>query len=71
MSEALNAADLHDEFDEEDVDLGFVPLTFMNEDNIPLLRTDGGPKQPVVCARCNQFYKYESFYQKHVESCGK
>ena len=48
--------------------LSFVPLTFMNEDNISLVRTDGVPKQPFVCARCNQFYKYKRFYHKHVES---
>ena len=69
--EALNAVDLHEEFDEEDVYVGFVPLTFMNEDNISLAPTDVIPKQPFVCARCNQFYKYELFFQKHVESCCK
>ena len=67
-AEALNAVDLHEEFDEEHIYLSFVPLTFMNEDNISLVRTDGVPKQPFVCARCNQFYKYKRFYHKHVES---
>ena len=56
---------------DESVYVGFVPLTFMNQDNIPLARMDVVPKQPFVCARCNQFYKYELFFQKHVESCGK
>ena len=67
-AEALNAVGLHEKFDEEDVYVVFVPLTFMNEDNIPLVRLDGIPKQPFVNARCNQFYKYEHFYQKHIES---
>ena len=67
-AEALNAVDLHEEFDEEHIYLSFVPLTFMNEDNISLVRTDEVPKQPFVCARCNQFYKYKRFYHKHVES---
>ena len=58
-AEALNAVDLHQEFDEEDVYVDFVPLTFMTEDNIPLVRTDGVSKQPFACGRCNQFYKYE------------
>ena len=70
-AEVLNAANLDEELDEEDVNVGFVPLTFMNEDNIPLAHTDGVPKQPFVCTRCNQFYKYQRFYQKHVEFCGK
>ena len=62
-TEALNAVDLHEEFDEEDVYVGLVPLTFMNKDNISLVRTDVVPKQPFVCARSNQFYKYELFFQ--------
>ena len=36
--------DLHQEFDEEGVYVGFVALTFMNEDNIPLVRTNVVPK---------------------------
>ena len=46
--ETLNAVDLHEKFDEEDLYVGFVSLTFMNEDSIPLVRTDGVPKQ--TCA---------------------
>ena len=70
-AEVLNAADLDEEFDEEDVNVGFVPFIFTNEVNIPVFHTDGVPRQPFVCIRCNQFYKYQRFYQKQVESCGK
>ena len=50
-ADALNAVDLHEEFDEEDVYEDFAPLTFMNEDNIPLVHMDGVPKQLFVFAR--------------------
>ena len=69
--ETLNAVDFHEKFDEEDLYVGFVSLTFMNEESIPLVPADGVPKQPFACVTYNQFYKYEHFYQKHVESCDK
>ena len=53
--ETLNAVDFHEKFDEEDLYVGFVSLTFMNEESIPLVPADGVPKQPLRASPITSF----------------
>ena len=55
MKFAVDLNEYLNEFDKEDVYVGFVPLTFMNEGNIPLVRTNRVPKQLFVCTSVTSF----------------